>query len=117
VTNITSQGTVVTTQLAGVASQLTAITSSLANIETALTTAPAMIATGSWFKPSGFSAGCSAQNAGTSTVILNLDLVRLDGQVQPSNNPVNLVLAPGTGNGFGLAVGSLPNHYWCRSRW
>src|SRR5262245_41326213 len=54
---------------------------SLANQLRNVSAAPTVLATGFEFKPTGFSAGCNVVNAGTSTVTVKMELMKLDGTV------------------------------------
>jgi hypothetical protein len=105
---ISNVGGNVTTQLTAIATQLTALT----NTVNALATPPAAVSTGFSYKPVGYSAGCSAQNVGTSPVTVTFELLKLDGLVQQSVS--NQVLAAGHAGGFTQSVGSAGNHFWCR---
>lgn len=84
----------------------------LASQVASLATAPTVISTGLEFKPTGFSGGCNAQNVGSSPVTVKMELLTIDGVVL--ENPPNLTIPPGTGNGVGQPRGSTPSNVWCR---
>ena len=44
---------------------------------------------------------------------VNMQLRKIDGTLQQAALG-NIVLGPGEGGGFAQAIGSLPNHLWCR---
>lgn len=100
VTTIGGQETNISTQLTNIATQLTA-----------LNTAPTRVATGTSYKPAGYSAGCEFTNVGTSSVTVKMELMRLDGVVQQF---LQETAPPGEGRGFGQSIGSLPDHLYCR---
>ena len=108
VNNISTQGTNVTSQLNSIMTKLTSITTQL----DAISAPPATIATSALGKGLGFSAGCTTQNISSSSITVNVDLMKIDGQVQQSFP--NLVLGPHNGLGFFQAIGSLAGNFWCR---
>ncbi len=101
-------------RVASISTSLTSLTNqvtTIGNQVASLATAPTVISTGLDFKPTGFSGSCNAENVGSSSVTVKMELLTIEGVVL--QNP-SIFIPPGTGNGVGQPRGSTPNNVWCR---